>query len=111
MWYSLSSSNTNQVYRNLSILDTGMYKTGVLDYNINIAIKNVYSWFWECTKEVFFFEIDVCGSLLPEVSEDYYYKTGMWDCNIDIALLIVSLTMKHDESFWYENKTDENIYL
>jgi hypothetical protein len=55
----------------------------------------------------------VCGSLLPEVSEDYYYKTGMWDCNIDIALLIVSLTMKHDESFWYENKTcfDENIYL
>jgi hypothetical protein len=26
---------------------------------------------------IFFFEIDVCGSLLPEVSEDYYYKTGM----------------------------------
>jgi hypothetical protein len=28
-------------------------------------------------KRYFFFEIDVCGSLLPEVSEDYYYKTGM----------------------------------
>jgi hypothetical protein len=28
-------------------------------------------------KRAIFFEIDVCGSLLPEVSEDYYYKTGM----------------------------------